>query len=368
MIKRGWRWFSGTDAADRSDAGRDALDRGLARLRDGDADAAERAARTELARDPESAGAVFLLGMVAQTRDQPELALEQFVLALRRAPGHYDAALKAGLVLRGLGRHIEALRYFEAAVSIRPDSPTLNERAIAYMATGRLALAEADLRRAIAATPDLVAAHCNLGIVLRRAGAVPEAIEALARAVALGPDSIIAHCNLAASLRERDRHAEALEQIDMGLAIDPAHRDALVLKGLLLRELGRPQEALAVLSPLGPLPEALCNLGLVLQDLGRFDEANAAFERARKRSTHAHQAIFNRGMLRLLRGEYREGWRDYAHRFFTEESPRRAFGCADWWGEPLVGKSLLVYPEQGLGDEIMFSTCIPQLLRDAEPA
>jgi len=362
MIKRGWRWFSGAELPDRGAAGADALDRGLERLRDGDADAAERAARTELAQDPESAGAAFLLGMVAQARDLPELALEHFVLALRRAPGHYDAALKAGLVLRGLGRHIEALRHFETAVSIRPDAATLNERAIAYMSVGRLGLAEADLRRAIAATPDLVAAHCNLGIVLRRAGAVGEAIEALARAVTLGPDSIVAHCNLAASLRERDCHAEALVQIETGLAIDPTHRDARVLKGLLLRELGRPQEALSVLAALGPLPEALCNLGLVLQDLGRFDEAGAAFERARKRSSHAHQAIFNRGMLRLLQGEYREGWRDYAHRFFTEESPRRDFGCPDWWGEPLEGRSILVYPEQGLGDEIMFSSCLSELI------
>lgn len=361
MIGRLRRWLAGAGSPVPPGPASDALDTGLQCLRDGDLAGAERAARAELGRDPDSAGAAFLLGMAAQSRDQPEAALEQFVLALARAPAHYDATLKAGLVLRGLGRPAEALRYFDMAVAIRPDASTLNERAIAHMEAGRLALAEADLRRALSMTPDSVAAHCNLGIVLRRAGAGPESIEQLERAVALGPESIVAHCNLAASLRDRDRHEDALERLEKGLAIDPGHRDARVLKGLLLRELGRPLEALEVLSPLGSMPEALCNLGLALQDLGRFDEAFEAFERARLHGRHAHQAIFNRGMLRLLQGNYAEGWRDYEHRYFTDESPRRDYGCPDWWGEALDGKTLIVYPEQGLGDEIMFASCLPAL-------
>lgn len=354
------RWLAGS-RSQRLPTG-DALDAGLECLREGDVEAAERAARAELGRNPDSAGAAFLLGMVAQSRDLPEAALEQFALALGRAPAHYDAALKAGLVLRGLGRSAESLRYFDAAVAIRADAATLNERAIALMEAGRLTQAEADLRRALAMTPEASAAHCNLGIVLRRTGAGLEAIDAFERAVTLDPRSVVAHCNLAASLRDRDRHGEALERLETGLAIDPGHRDARVLKGLLLREMGHPLEALEVLSLLGPMPEALCNQGLALQDLGRFDEAGVAFERARKHSTHAHQAIFNHGMLRLLQGAYSEGWREYEHRYFTDETPRRDYGCPDWWGEALDGKTILVYPEQGLGDEIMFASCFADLL------
>jgi hypothetical protein len=64
----------------------------------------------------------------------------------------------------------------------------------------------------------------------------------------------------------------------------------------------------------------------------------------------------------MLRGEFADGWRAYELRLLSEGRIPRKFPCPRWRGEPLEGKTILVHAEQGLGDEIMFASCVPDLL------
>jgi hypothetical protein len=72
--------------------------------------------------------------------------------------------------------------------------------------------------------------------------------------------------------------------------------------------------------------------------------------------------------LLLLEGKFLEAWREYESGLeFGERKPRpRPF--PRWDGASLQGKTLLVVAEQGVGDEIMFASCIPDLLERASPA
>src|SRR5439155_1590673 len=69
-------------------------------------------------------------------------------------------------------------------------------------------------------------------------------------------------------------------------------------------------------------------------------------------------------ILRLRHGHFEEGWQGLELRRRKEYfvGRYRKFPFAEWQGEPLTGKTILVYPEQGLGDEIMYGSCIRELV------
>ncbi len=72
-------------------------------------------------------------------------------------------------------------------------------------------------------------------------------------------------------------------------------------------------------------------------------------------------------LLRMRR--WREGWDDYESRFHVDGEPAKInldLAIPRWQGEPLAGKHLLVIYEQGIGDEVQFASCYPDVITRAE--
>jgi hypothetical protein len=93
--------------------------------------------------------------------------------------------------------------------------------------------------------------------------------------------------------------------------------------------------------------------------LGQNGEAEAAFRRALEIQPDDPAAQFSEGLLRLRQGDFERGWPLYEKRWEAHGIPMRDFPQPRWRGEPLEGKRILVYAEQGLGDSIQFIRYAP---------
>jgi FkbM family methyltransferase len=189
---------------------------------------------------------------------------------------------------------------------------------------GRIAHAEQIYRQVLAAQPDHASAWCFLGIACHDQQRYDEAIAAYRNALALRPNFPSAHNNLGNTYRMLRRVDDAVAQFDQALALDPQY--LLAYK----------------------------NKGTTLCWEGRLEEAQATYEEAIRRGVADADIHKSLGILRLLRGDWEGGWPEYAWRWQTGEIRLPTLSAPLWDGSSLDGKTILLTPEQGLGDTVQF--------------
>lgn len=110
---------------------------------------------------------------------------------------------------------------------------------------------------------------------------------------------------------------------------------------------------------------AYCNLGLAQQYEGMFDSAITNLEHSITLAPEFAAAHINLATTQFLAGDLRQAWHEYEWRWKCErfkQHPKAAIEMAPVWdGSSLAGRSLLIYGEQGVGDEVMFASCVAEL-------
>lgn len=156
------------------------------------------------------------------------------------------------------------------------------------------------------------------------------------RASQLAPDESVVWNNLALCYQETEQPEEALKCFIKALSRNP--NDVL----------------------------ALSNLSKLYNDLGEPQKAINCTERALRLDPKIPEARYNRGISLLAQGQWKEGWEGYEYNLGKHLGRReRVYGTIPrWTGEK--GMTLIAYGEQGIGDEINFASCIPDLKRDNE--
>jgi tetratricopeptide repeat protein len=105
------------------------------------------------------------------------------------------------------------------------------------------------------------------------------------------------------------------------------------------------------------------NLGTLYINEGKPTKALEHLDLALSIQPNHPQACWNKSLAHLELGEYKQGWAHYDAGFAAKVRMERNYSAVNlpaWDGTP--GKTLVVYGEQGIGDEIMFASCLPDLL------
>jgi tetratricopeptide (TPR) repeat protein len=242
---------------------------------------------------------------------------------------------------------------------------------VAQFRAGNFRQAAALFEQVLEIAHDDADAHLNLGLARQRLGLREDAADAFAMALHFRPDYAEAHFNLGVLDLEAGDPASAATRFEEAVQLAPGYAEALSNLGLVqFRHLGRPEAAEAALeralSARPHFPDALCNLGMLRQEQGRFDDAVKLYDEALRRDPGMQEARLNRALIYLARGKYARGWEEYEarHRASTH-FVRRFDRYPEWNGAPAPDRTLLVYGEQGLGDEIMFASCLPEAIASA---
>src|SRR6266545_4205785 len=294
---------------------------------------AERLYTRVLAAAPDHFDALHLLGVLRQQQGRSVEALLLIAAALKRNADSVDALSNHGVVLDALTRHEEAVASYDRALALMPGrGDVLGNRGNALLALGRDAEALASYEQALALRPAFAQALSNRGRALANLGRNAEAAESFDRALALKPDDVAALALRGNALFQLERHAEALASYDAALAIEP--------------------NAARVLN----------NRGYALLALDCYEDADRHYDQALVIEPALAEAKWNKSLLHLSRGRFADGWPLYEQRWLggIKGAVPRGYPQPRWNGEHMRG-TLLVWGEQGLGDQILHAGMIPEL-------
>ena len=330
---------------------------GVLKLQQGDASGAAQLIGRAIEIAPQSAAYYNNLGNARRRLGDGEAAIASYRKAVELDPRLASAHANLGTTLRELGRLDEGRPFLEKAHSLSPDDPVvLNQLASLLHASGDAGRAIELWRRALERNPAQLDACENLARVLRDLNRNEEAEAEFRRAVALAPRQAKHHNDLGTILVRGGRLAEADECFRRALELDPAFPLALYNRGVMALEQRRLDDAMAFFRRALEIDPDFSGprdgIGAVLSAQGRFSEA-AQFEREEvERFPQEAGARTNFALTLLTLGRFEEGWQYYLHRL--QSADVKTASGPQWRGETLGDNSLLVFPEQGAGDNIQF--------------
>ena len=374
---------------------------GSVRLALGQYEGAAKAFRTALAMAPEASVLYLGLATTLNATEDFEGAIVAFQSAAERDPANPAIFNNMGLTLRRVGQHEEAVNALRKATELAPDKASFHANlARVLQDDGQLDAAKVAaetavfldpdsvdglvnlgcvlrdldrpndavqvLRQAAMISSDLPEAWLNLGLALRDDGDIDKAIQAFGILISLQPELAEAHANLGRMLHQAFRYAEAEASYRTALKLRPEDPRTLANFASLLLDFDRIDAAeKACRLALGFDPDcvnALANLAGIQSEQGDYAEAIRLNVRAMEIAPDNIQIQRNVADPLFLSGYFAQAWQAYDYRWHKIERPRRPFPQEEWTGGDMTGKSLLVWAEQGIGDTLVFSTCLQDVI------
>lgn len=235
------------------------------------------------------------------------------------------------------GRNEDAKQLCLQILDQYPDqADTLHTYGLVIMANDEYALAEQYFRKAVQLSPDKPAIYNSLGLVFEHFERFAEAEEIYNKVLQMKPDFAEVYNNLGKLFNDTGRASEGVENCKRALQYKPDFLDAFL------------------------------NLGIGYRLLGKMNKSRNAYREVLRLDPDHAKGHLNLAHNQLALKELSAGWESYQWRFRVDPDAVINYPYPEWDGSALTGKSILVYAEQGIGDEIMYVSCLPDLIKDAE--
>ena len=335
---------------------------------------AEKSYRKAIEIRPDYADAHNNLGNQLVKADKLEEAEIAFRNATTANPEFIEAYKSLAKVLELLDKLEHAERVLRKIIELKPNFGE------AYATLGAILTAlkkqeasEACLRQAISLDPLNIEAHFNLGSLLQSTKRLEEAEISYKTALELQPDYPEALTNLGATFHGLNRLDEAVSAYKKSISLEPNYAETYSNLGVSLCDLEHLDEAAEnyyhALSINPNYVAAFHNLGILFEKQKKNSQADRYYKKALALDPNFVDGQWSLSLFRLKLGAFSEGWALYENRYHedltTKVSQTPNIETPQYEGEDFVedlkGKHLFICPEQGVGDEVMFASVLPEL-------
>jgi tetratricopeptide (TPR) repeat protein len=283
--------------------------------------------------DRENPGLYNNIGLAYHNSQNMDKAIDNFVEALRLNSSFTDAMLNLGNALQAQSKLSQAMICYKRVLEIDPTVVEAQNNITNLIEAANEAAEEAARARTMNAKKRQ-SSPPQLTVLQGGASAAETSTQMYKEIIKQNPNYPEAHYNLGNALKKRQQFDEAISSYKKAIAIKPN------------------------------FPEAYNNIGNILAlEKATVWEAIHHYDEAVRINPGYDEALANKAYALLKIGEFKQAWPLHEHRKEGLEFRQLETPLVPW--TPNASSSakprVLVWAEQGIGDEIMFSSQIPQL-------
>ena len=210
-------------------------------------------------------------------------------------------------------------------------------------------------------------ANAGLGYIAHRLGDNTVAAKYLKKSLKRNPKGASVHMNLGAVYEATKDYASAQKYYRNAVELAPKNAEATYRLGRVLQKAGQLELAVKryrqAIGIDASILNAHCNLALCLFDLGEPEKARSLFGKVLEMDPDHIEAHYNLSRVLVQLGEFERGWQEHEWRAQQFDNRLRKPPFKLWDGSSLESKHILVFGEQGVGDEVQFASCLPDLVK-----
>jgi tetratricopeptide (TPR) repeat protein len=342
-----------------------------------------------------------ILGAAYMDLKNAEKTLESYKKALQLNSNHTDAYNNMGMAFYDQGRFNEAVECYQKAVKLEPNFADVRYNlGNALKQAGNLKQAIESYKASLVINPNDAEVLFNYGNALKSYGDFDQAIEVYAKVLKINPNFIAAQTNMDNTVEEKaelDKDVADYAKI-VKLEIDSAeivsfsavllmakgHLDAAIdickqtikkepgcaqayfILGNILKEKGDLDASIdfykQALKIKPDYAAAYNNMGVALKNRDELDAAIESYNRAIEIKPDYAEAYWNQSLAFLFKGDFKNGWAQYDWRWRSPNFNSVPLQSTKSEWEPSQKGRILLWGEQGLGDQIMYASLIPDLI------
>lgn len=276
-----------------------------------------------------------------QNKGEFVAAIDLYKRAIKKNPKDMTATINLGICYGAIEDHQNAAKIFHDVHHQYPENDDIwNLAGKSYLRIGQFDIATMFLKRFVKKNPKSYEGWTNLSFCAMASNNITPAVYYATEALSIQPNNPTSYLNLGASLVSLRKFKEAKECFDTVLDLDKTN------------------------------VQAMGNIGNIYNEIGAWDAAISMYEQCLQllpKGSETHHDICYRMSFPLLSvGKINEGWKCYESGLKLHDQrarhPQRKFTVPQWNGESIKDKSILVWREQGIGDEFRFLSLLPSML------
>ena len=251
-----------------------------------------------------------------------------------------------------IGNTDESIRIINKAINFKKENAELYLlRGYANMKKLDYQFAITDFEKTININPRLKDAYLNIGVIYSELKDFKKSLKYLLKVIDIDPNDYRAFLNIAYIKSEMNEYDEALKEINKSIQINDRNLAAYLLRGNFYKQLNK--------------------LKLSMAD---FDKVILESKQTNNQKIY-HEALYNKSLLKLLCGEFEEGWKLYENRFYIDQHENfERFKTEKIFSkipkknipfpknvEEFKDSELLIISEQGIGEHIIFLPLVSEV-------
>jgi tetratricopeptide (TPR) repeat protein len=289
-------------------------------------------------------------------------SLISFDAAINIFSNYADAWFNKGNVFSHLKNHSEAIENFNKAIDINPNfAMAYLNKGLTLFSINRNGEALDCYIRASEINPNLSKCWSAIGLLYDKQKNYELALNYYERAINLDNLNAETYSNKALVHEKSKDFEQALFNIDIAIKLDPNSATYYLNKGLILYNKNNLVESVAcytranILDP--SLIDAWYNKAIALSDIGDFTNSIYCYKKAIELNYNFAEAHFNLSFLYFNIFDFKSAWEEYQWRWQVKDySSAPLITSKPKWNGNQVNNRLFIWSEQGIGDQVLFSS------------